>query len=217
MDDDKTCFLEKDLKVFSAHSPSRVIIAGYSNSGKSYICTKLIEKYHQEFSHVVICGVEKHALQQRFPNITVSREIIDPLQYQIDNEAILFVLDDTFMEAINSKFVVESFTKGRHSNLSVILVTQNIFGQGKYARTIALNASHFILTRNRDICQIETLFRQLFGKKRVQDATDVYRKAVYSQPFGYLLIDIGPRTPDILQLRSNILDEVPSCELVYQL
>ena len=204
---------------FSELSPSRVIIAGYSNSGKSYICTKLIEKYHQEFSHVVICGVEKHVLQHRFPEdyITVSREIIDPLQFQRGDEAILFVLDDTFMEAINSKIVVESFTKGRHSNLSVILVSQNIFGQGKYSRTIALNASHFILTRNRDICQIETLFRQLFGKKRVQDAIDVYRKAVYSRPFAYLLIDIGPRTPDILQLRSNIVDEVPSCELVYQL
>ena len=206
------------MKIFSAHSPSRVIIAGYSNSGKSYICTKIIEKYHQEFTHIVICGVENHELQQRYPDIiSVSREIIDPLQFQThEKEAILFVLDDTFMEAINSKIVLDSFPKRRHSNLSVILITQNIFGQGKYSRSITLNASHIILTRNRDVCQVETLFRQLFGKKRVQDAVDIYRKAVYARPFGYLLIDMSPHTPDILQLRSNIVGEDP-CELVYQL
>ena len=195
-----------------------MIIAGYSNSGKSHICKKLIEKYLHEFAHIVICGVEKHELQQRYPDIiSVSREIIDPLHFQThEKEPILFVLDDTFMEAINSNIVLDSFTKGRHSNLSVILITQNIFGQGKYSRSIALNASHIILTRNRDICQVETLFRQLFGKKRVQDAVDIYKKAVHSRAFGYLLIDISPHTPDILQLRSNIVGEEP-CELVYQL
>ena len=212
------CFSEEQLSVFGRNTPARMIIAGYSNSGKSYICTKLIEKYHQEFAHIVICGVEKHELQQRYPQIvTTSREIIDPLQFQTHaKEAILFVLDDTFMEAINSKIVVDTFTKGRHSNLSVVFITQNIFGQGKYARTITLNASHIILTRNRDICQVETLMRQLFGKKHVKDAVEIYKKAVYSRPFGYLMIDLSPHTPDILQLRSNILGEDP-CELVYQL
>lgn len=196
------------------------MICGFSNSGKSFLCGQLVQRYHREFTHIVICGVDKHEIQKQFPEsfVTVNREIIDPSQYKIEEkDPILFIIDDVFMEAINSKIVLDSFTKGRHSNISTILITQNIFGQGKYARTITLNASYIILTRNRDICQLETLFRQIFGKKRVRDAIDVYKKAVLGRPYGYILIDLNPQTPEILQLRSNIVGEGGDCELVYQL
>ena len=32
-----------------------------------------------------------------------------------------------FLEAIESKFVVNAFTKGRHVNISTIFITQNLF------------------------------------------------------------------------------------------
>ena len=194
-----------------------MIIAGCSNSGKSYLSKKLIEKYHREFRHIVICGVEKHEIQSLYPEgfVTVTREIIDPVQYQVEeNEPILFVIDDSFDEAINSKIVLNSFTKGRHSNVSVILISQNIFGQGKHARSIALNASHIILTRNRDVCQVQTLFRQVFGKNKVSDATEVYKRAVLTRKYGYILLDVSAETPQSLQLRTNIVGEEP-CEVVY--
>lgn len=212
----KMCFTERDIKIFPG---GRLIIGGVSDSGKSFLSHQLILKYHHEFKHIVICGVEKHEIQKQFPEefVTVSREIIDPIQYQIEeNDPILFVIDDVFMEAINSKIVLDSFTKGRHSNLSTILITQNIFGQGKFARSVALNATHILLTRGRGTCQVEILFRQLFGKRRVSDAILAYKEAVLSRPYGYILIDLNPKTPEILQLRTDIVGE-SSCERVYQL
>lgn len=74
----KMCFTENDIRIFPG---GRVIIAGFSNSGKSFLCKKLIEKYQHEFRHIVICGVERHEIQNQFPEdfVTVKREIIDPV------------------------------------------------------------------------------------------------------------------------------------------
>ena len=35
-----------------------------------------------------------------------------------------FILDDCFLEAVVSKFVVSAFTKGQHENISTIVITQ---------------------------------------------------------------------------------------------
>ena len=87
-------------------------------------------------------------------------------------------MDDCFLEAIESKFVVNAFTKGRHENISTIFITQNLFFSGKFARSIALNSSHYILMRNRDLGQIEVLGRQLYGKSKASNFVDVYKKAL---------------------------------------
>ena len=62
-----------------------------------------------------------------------------------------------FLEAIESKFVVNAFTIGYHENISTIFITQNLFFSGKFARSIALNCSHYILMRNHNLDQIEVL------------------------------------------------------------
>ena len=81
------------------------------------------------------------------------------------------------------------------------------FFSGKSARSIALNCSHYILMCNRDLGQIEVLGRQLF--------VDIYKKAHTVNTYGYLLIDLGPKTHSELQLRTNIIDETPY-QIVYQ-
>ena len=124
-------------------------------------------------------------------------------------------MDDCFLEAIESKFVVNAFTKGRHENISTIFITQNLFFSGKFTRSIALNCSHYILMHNRDLGQIEVLGRQLYGKSKASNFVDVYKKALTVNIYGYLLIDLGPKTPPELQLRTNIIDETPY-QIVYQ-
>ena len=53
-------FPESVLNIFN--QPARIIIVGYGNSGKSEMCKKLIEIYHENFSHILYCGIESHPL-----------------------------------------------------------------------------------------------------------------------------------------------------------
>ena len=208
-------FPDTCLNLFNV--PARIIIAGYSNSGKTEMCKKIIEIYHEQFQHILYCGVDSHSLQSNVEinaKLTVSNEILNPFDYEhLGN--ILFILDDCFVEAVENKNVVDSFTKGRHKSISNIFITQNMFFTGKHARNISLNCSHYILMRNRDMGQIETLGRQLYGKGNGSKFLDIYKKALSVNTYGYLLIDLGPNTPESLQLRTNILGET-DYQIIYQ-
>jgi len=55
-------------------------------------------------------------------------------------EPCLFILDDLLNDAYSSGLVCDLFTEGsHHRNISVILITQNIFHQSKNCRDISLN------------------------------------------------------------------------------
>lgn len=217
---DKT-FREESLNLF--RHPTRIIIAGYTNSGKTFLCSKIVEKYHEVFSRIIICGVTSHPLQNN-PSIKekleLHKDIIDPADeitpYADPHAHRLLILDDNFMSSANSLPVLNSFIKGRHINLSVILITQNIFFPGKHSRTISLNTSQYILLKNRDIYQVQCLGRQIFGRERAKSFVNIYKNTVLNQTHGYLLCDLAPHTPEELQLRTNIVNEGP-CEKVFLL
>ena len=84
--------------------PARLIIAGYSNSGKSVLCRKIIEKYHSKFKQILYCGVDSHPLQDNNEigeKMIVSSEILNPFEYVFNNGDgnLLFVLDDCFFRS----------------------------------------------------------------------------------------------------------------------
>ncbi len=96
------------------------------------------------------------------------------------------------------------FTQGcHHRRLSVIFITQNLYGQGKSARTIALNCWYLVLFKNiRGTSQIQTLGRQLFpgrSKALVESFGDATKES-----WGYLVVDLSPRAKDEYRLRSKI-------------
>lgn len=211
------CFEAEALDLF--REPARVIVSGFSNSGKSELVRKLIIKYQHKFTNIIMCGVEEHPLQshpQVGPKLSLHAGIVDPLT-DIDEShpySILYVLDDVFTEAVQNSHVMDVFTKGRHKSISTFFITQNVFHGGKHARNISINASHFLLLRTRDINQVEILGRQIFGKALAQKFSAVYREAVLKRPFSHLLIDLALNTPSELQLRSNITGEPPG-EVVF--
>ena len=108
-------------------------------------------------------------------------------------------------EAGQAEEVCELFTKGsHHRNLSVILIMQNLFHQGKKMRTISLNCHYMILFKNpRDAAQIRYLSNQLFPG-RTKFLVDSYRQAT-SKPHGYLLLDLTQSTPDNRRVLSDVL------------
>ena len=71
---------------------------------------------------------------------------------------------------------------------------QNIYHKGPHSRTMSINTQYLILFRNsRDVQQIETLARQVFGKDSSQFMKH-YREQT-SKPFGFVVLDLHPSTP----------------------
>jgi len=59
----------------------------------------------------------------------------------------LIILDD-LLNVTYSKDVCDLYTKGRHHrNISVILINQNLFHQGKYCRGISLKAKYIVVLK----------------------------------------------------------------------
>ena len=80
----------------------------------------------------------------------------------------LFILDDLLNDAYSIVRVCDRFTKGSRRNISVNLVTQNIFHQSKHCCDISLNAKYLILLKNdRDRSQFSRLAQQMYPKHSV--------------------------------------------------
>jgi hypothetical protein len=76
----------------------------------------------------------------------------------------LVIIDDLTRESSSSDAIVDFFTKNsHHKNLSVILISQNLFHQGREQRDISLNANYIVVFKNpRDRAKIWHLARQVF-------------------------------------------------------
>jgi hypothetical protein len=131
-------------------------------------------------------------------------EIIDEID---GSEPTLLILDDLMQEASEEKQVVDLFTKGsHHRNLSVIMLVQNMFHRGKFARTMSLNTHYMVLFKNpRDAGQIRVLAGQLFPGN-AQFLIDAYKQATI-RPHGYLLLDFKQDTRDSLRVVSDVLPD----------
>lgn len=116
----------------------------------------------------------------------------------------LVIIDDLMRESSSCGTIVDLFTKGsHHKNLSVILISQNLFHQGRGQRDISLNANYIVVFKNpRDRAQIRHLARQVYP-----DDPKFLEEAYYdatSQPHGYLLLDLKQSTPDEYRFRTRI-------------
>jgi hypothetical protein len=112
-------------------------------------------------------------------------------------------------KSIFSLFTIDS----HHKNISVFFLTQNLFSQGKYSRTISLNCQYIILMNNpRDRSQINYLAKQVFptnSKFLVESYIDAT-----SQKHGYLLLDFKQDTDNSMRVQTGILPN--ETRIVYQ-
>ncbi len=123
------------------------------------------------------------------------------------NKKSILICDDLMEVAYSNDELTRAFTKYvHHKSFSIILITQNLFFQGKTSRAITLNTQYIILYKSpRDAMQIMVLGRQIFpGNTKYfmecyQDATN--------QPFGFLLIDFKAKMPERFRLRSGLFSD----------
>jgi hypothetical protein len=115
----------------------------------------------------------------------------------------LLILDDLLNQVYSSQ-VCDLFTKGsHHRNVSVILITQNLFHQGRFCRNISLNAKYLVLLKNvRDKRQFSYLAQQVYP----ENSKGLYEVYLYAttRPHGYLILDLSQDTNDLLRFRTNV-------------
>lgn len=194
-------------------APFTCIVAASTGSGKTVFVKRLLENatamIHPPPTRIVFCYAQYQKLytelSRTMPQIEFIPGLPEDLIHMFDpNLNNLVVIDDLMAEAGDDVRIANLFTKGSHHlNLSAILISQNLFHQGKQMRTISLNSHYFVLFRNpRDRSQILHLAKQMFpnNPKYLQES---YVDAT-NEPYSYLLIDMKPQSDDNYRLRTNI-------------
>ena len=194
--------------------PYTCLVAGPTSCGKTQFVKKIIE----EGEHVVNGSAEKiiwlygeyqpayRELASKFPYILFIEGIPENLNEYIDPKfRNLIVIDDLMSETGSDKKVTNLFTKGsHHRNLSVILLLQNLFYNGKESRTISLNAHYIVLFKNpRDNTIVTSLAKQMYPGK-IKFLQEAFRDAT-KLPYHYLFLDLKPYTDEKFQVRTCIM------------
>lgn len=197
-------------------APFTMIVSGPTGSGKTVWVQKLLTHRLSTMSpspqRILWFFAQRQPaydqMERTIPGITFipglpsNLEDDDLFDVNIPN---MVVIDDLMSEASNSKQIAHLFTRGsHHRNLSVILLMQNLYYQGRESRTISLNSHYIVLFKNpRDQQQISVLARQMYPRNPHKLLIQ-YEQAT-KRPYGYLFIDLKPETEDHCRLRTNIL------------
>ena len=201
--------------MFKFKHPFTCIVSGPSQCGKSTFCVKLINNVKRlctepNFRSVLWCFSESSAVPQGLPNVRCHKGV--PQIHNSTGEPVLIILDDLLQEAY-SKDVCDLFTKGsHHRNISVILITQNLFHQSRFSRDISLNAKYIVIFKSvRDKNQFMYLARQVYP----ENSSSLYEQYLDAtrRPHGYLLLDLSQDTDDLLRFRTDIFN--PTSNVVY--
>ena len=196
--------------------PFGAVMAGPTCCGKTYLLRNILERGEDMIDgapqNIIWChGMHQTAhdeMVENIPGITFIEGLPSDLESRIDpSQRNLIVIDDLMNELSNDKRLTNIFTKGcHHLNLSCVFILQNMFCQGKEIRNISLNAHYlFIFKSPRDSSQITHLAKQMYpgNVKFMQEAfTDAT-----SKPYGYLLCDLKPNSPEDFRLRTNLFPE----------
>lgn len=209
-----------ESKFLKFRHPFTCLVSGPTGSGKTILVRRLLKNYKNTFHFensatfsqlnvLWLYGQFQELYGQPVPNVNITySEYLPELDELKSSNIHLVVVDDLMEEFGKNNKASYLFTRGSHHlNLSVIFIVQNLFHQSKHMRTISLNSQYLLLLSNfRDQSQIEYLGRQLFPGHKAKSFRKAYLDAT-SKPFGYLLIDLKPDTPDKYRLRNQLTEE----------
>ena len=199
------------------HSPALLMLSGVSGSGKTSFTDRVIRNADALFDRPVVAIMYCYTayqpafatMEREIPNIVFYRGV--PTAESVrewagdDNAHRLMILDDLQTTALESKDVADIATiHSHHSNVSCITIYQNLFGSGKYARTIALQAHYIVVMKNlRDQTQLSHLSRQIYPGKP-QLLPDLMKVVSRREKYPYIVIDLSPHSDTEYRLRTNI-------------
>ena len=199
--------------------PTTIQVSGPTRCGKTRLVRHMLEKQLiQPFATRIILVYSEW--QPDYKNI---HHLYPPIEFQhgwrdeifetlCPKQRNIIILDDQISSASSSKTVADLFTRGsHHRNLTVIYLVQNVYNHGKSQRTISLNSHYSVVFRNgRDAFQFRTMSYQI-GPSDARWLLDAFTDAT-SKPYGYLVLDHHPSTPEDNTVVKNIL---PGEQLTY--
>jgi hypothetical protein len=207
-------------KFLKLRHPFTCVIAGMTGAGKTILVRRLLKNWkcsidlnepinnNNNLNVLWVYGQDQELYKQKLENtnITYSEYLPKENDLKISNYKII-VIDDLMLELDKNENFSKLFTKlSHHLNISVVLIVQNFFHQSKHMRTISLNSQYIVLMKNlRDQNQIDLLGRQLFGQKW-KSFRNIFDDAT-QRPYGYLLIDLKPDTPEKFRLKTRLTEE----------
>ena len=121
------------------------LTSGPTASGKSTFIFKILRNLKNTFKDPVLKVYYFYGVWQRFfdnievPNVEFIKDLPNKehLELIADDKHNLILIDDLLFSTLNNAFIANLFSReAHHRNISVFLILQNLFHQGKYWRDI---------------------------------------------------------------------------------
>lgn len=183
--------------------PLRAIFSGSSQSGKTHLIGKMLEKQNQLF------GEHFDSVKYYYPEyleecpVVWHEKITTPITYTAGfpskqdilelSQNSLIIIDDNMKKVVNSELMRQFFNviSGKR-NISIIVVTQNYFTQGQFSRDIRNSSNVVCLFRN---CADATLNIRVARAFKLEKAYEAAEADIFcDQIYPYVFIDQSQRS-----------------------
>ena len=203
------------------HSSSNILCIGRTQAGKTMLTLNIIKQMHWLFDvppqKVLWCyGQHQDLIFKELRDYPVEFHfgIPDFDAYDIDTKIPKLLILDDLLTSVNKDVEKVFLYQSHHLNFSTIFLSQNLFySVSPIWPVISRNAHYIILFPSaRDNQQFSTLARQI-DPKNYKFLESVYNE-ISEQPYGYIFLDLHPKTPKNIQVRSDILNK-SGCTVYY--
>ena len=193
--------------------PFRLIVGGGSGAGKTQIVKQIVDNnfFDSSFNKIIYnyphylndVDVEFNKYVEFRPGLVTQHSI------SLLESNTLLIIDDLSLEAGENIDVANLFAvEARKRNISIILITQNIYQQGKMFRNIRINATGFILFK---FYSANDINKRLLRDVGLSDIVPNHLlRQIYSDRFKYIMVDLHPtRHSHFGCVSGNIFSENP--------
>jgi Poxvirus A32 protein len=195
--------------------PFNALVCGASQSGKTTWVKKFLSNLNdmldKEIFEVIFCyGIAQKTHQELKQLVSVPFRLIEGLpqldEISSENSPPKLVIIDDLINQID-KSTADLFLRGsHHRNISLCLLSQNLFSANKQFREISIN-SHYIIVFSspREKGQILAFSRQVEPNK-VKFLMEAYQNATQIS-YGYMLFDLKQNTDPLLRYSTRIFPD----------
>ena len=147
-----------DYDIFKLHHPFSMLAAGPRGSGKSEFVKQLLSLKCYIMANPperIVWFYGRHqpdlfcSLTEEITSIEFYEGLPTNIKVMFDrSKCNVCIMDDLMQSASENQLIENLFINGRHLNLSVVFVSQDLFYARKKCRTISLNSTYIVVFKN---------------------------------------------------------------------